>query len=504
MKPSPHAADQGLLSRIERWAPIEAELWARWTGALSPEQRSEALLPLQAALGGLAAFRHQENWPCQPPADFRAHLDAVRATYRWALELIAELGVGATSSDPAASLLALQRSLTDALRVSNRLLDLPRVQADAFQASCDLFLRDLGRNTYFQPPGPLEFANVQELVGGQHLPVELGRWRSDAAKTMMVIAFLSLLRNHRFLGIADRQIGDRQGLHRAQVVVTGSRRDLRTLTRFLLVQGVETFADELEARLLALDARHIAEARLEITQLSSDLRALREEVEGLAVEAHANVRSALDDALLAPDRSLGLAPSSERTRNGIREVRDTLKLAAKRLRSLTLPTEREVSRPSERVPRDLRQDIWAFRFIVRAFLAKAAAASLRTDDWHGSESSAFVGEFVRHFRVFGPRLAKGTGYGRRGALMRAVGALGRVDGLDAETLDRAVEECELFAEHLDQAFEDAPQSLLAPFDKRKAAAELRDYLVAARNRPSAKPVPAGAFGLPDGGHRAAG
>ncbi|MGB5683597.1 MAG: hypothetical protein WBM47_17250, partial [Polyangiales bacterium] len=126
MTPRPHLAEEGLLSWIERWAPAEAEIWARWRQSLSSEQRAHALLPLQAALAGLAAFRHLEN---HPPAaavtDFRPHLHAMRLTCAWALGLSRELGadhpperrlrpVGATTMEPSASLDALARSLGDA------------------------------------------------------------------------------------------------------------------------------------------------------------------------------------------------------------------------------------------------------------------------------------------------------------------------------------------------------------------------------------------------------
>ncbi|MBW1757520.1 MAG: hypothetical protein JRJ80_15275, partial [Deltaproteobacteria bacterium] len=55
----------------------------------------------------------------------------------------------------------------------------------------------------------------------------------------------------------------------------------------------------------------------------------------------------------------------------------------------------------------------------------------------------------------------------------------------------------LFLEHLDKALAELPQSLLAPFDKNKAAAGLRGYLSAAKDRTAADRVAAGAFGLID-------
>jgi hypothetical protein len=503
----PNAAKEGLLASAERWTPADSELWSRWRESLSAEQRADVLLPLQAALSGLVAFRHLENHPLSGPVtDFRPHLHAVRVAYGWALTLVARLrdqdaaarelqSVGEPLSEPQSSLRALERSLTDALRVSERLLELPLVDAGTFQASSDLLLRDLARNAFFHPPEPLEFSNVAELVRPESLTPQLESWKSEAAKMTMMVAFLTLLRDHRYLGIADRQIREDDGLYRAHVVVAAVRRELRTLTHFLLVQGVETFADELEARLLSVDAHHIAGARTEITRASNELRALRESVEELAMGIHAKVMSALGDELPELDPEHGYSMQSERMRNGIREVRAIAQDTAKQLRRLGQPIRTE--RRSERVQKNIHGDMWAFRFILRAFVAKASVASVDANHWSDGGSHEFIREFVRHYRVFGPRLTRASSYPRRGALTRAVSALTHDDASDATKLDIATRECVLFLEHLGEALADAPQSLLAPFDKTKAAAELRGYLAAAKDRNAADRVAAGAFGLPE-------
>ncbi len=473
MNPRPHLAEEGLLSWIERWAPAEADTWARWRQSLSSEQRADALLPLQAALAGLAAFRHLENHPpAAPAADFRPHLHAMRVTSAWALGLARELGAehaperrlrpaGATSTEPRASLDALVRSLGDALQVSERLLELPGVDPGAFAASCDLFLRDLSRNTYFRPPDPLEFANVTELLGPERFPAHLASWRDDAAKTTTIVAFLSLLRSHRYLGIADQQMSEEDGLYRAHVVLAGTRRELQTLTRFVLVQGDEV-------------------------------------LEPLAMELHDTMRTGLGDPLPALGASRGLAAPCERLRNGIREMRGAVKNAAKTLRDLSAPEKPErVERASERVQTDLQGDIWAFRFILRGFLAKASAVPPGVRGTNAAEDLRFASEFVRHFRVFGPRLAKGTGYPQRGPLTRAVSALSRRSGIDEESLGRAERECLLFVQHLDEALEGLHSCSQASFDKRRAAAELRGYLEGAKDRFSSGPPPTGTFGSGD-------
>ena len=99
MNSSRSAAEEGLLRSAahwlrsaERWAPADADIWGRWRESLRAEQRADALLPLQAVLSGLVAFRHVENHRLPAPVtDFRPHLHAAHVAYDWALQLVAQL-----------------------------------------------------------------------------------------------------------------------------------------------------------------------------------------------------------------------------------------------------------------------------------------------------------------------------------------------------------------------------------------------------------------------------
>lgn len=459
-----NAASEGLLSSAERWSPADAELWCRWRESLTAEQRSDALLPLQALLSGLVAFRDWEN-QARPGLgiDFHSHLRAVRTGYDWGLRLVARLRsngapqsalVGVPLGEPESSLRALERSLRDALRVADRLLELPGVDAGTFQEACDLFLRELGRNPFFQPPEPLEFSNAAELLQPGGLTPQLESWESESAKTATMIAFLALLRDNRFLGIADGQLLESDGVFRSHLVAAAVRRELRVLGRFLLVQGVETFANELETRLLS--------------------------VEAIATSIHTQSRSLLNDPLPEPAELGSDDLAAERMHQGIVELRATVRDAAKKLHALGRPARAErAERQSERVQRNLHQEIWAFRLILQAFLAKASASDARSNDGGGLD---FAGEFLRHFRLFGLRLSRGTKYPRRGPLTRAVSALNERDSIDEGKIALAAGECRLFLEHLDDALAELPESALEPFDKAKAAAELRAYLTAVKQQ----------------------
>lgn len=515
MTSHPPPVRPSLLAWLERWNPEDAEHWDRWRRTLSETQRHDALLPLQAALGGLVAFRHLENHAVAAPAsDLRPHLLAVHAVCEWSLRLVRDLrssdyddrplrAVAEPLPEPQRSLEELRRLLVDACRVSERLLDLPVVDTGAFAASCDLILRTLDRNAFFKPPEPLEFSNVAELIGPDHFPPELQSWTSEAAKTTTVVAFLTLLRSHRFLGIADRELAEAEedGLLRAHVVLAAVRRELRELTRFLMIQGVETYADELENRLLSTDEQHVTGVRTEVTRASRELRDLRNSVETLAMRIHDESRGQLEEPLPDPSDDQPFALLAERMRNGIRQMRRTAKSTAKELLALCAPNEEPTSQPkSERVKSHLQHDIWAFRWIGLAFVAKTTAL----EETRGSESSdtpdlEFVREFVRHFRVFGPRIARATDYAARGSLISAMSAVSRPDSVGLPTLRRAAEETKAFLVHLDHAF-DPTQG----FDKEVAAAELRGYLASAKERPKTARAAAAAFGLVDPRHAEAG
>ena len=169
MTPPTQSAEDGLLAWIERWSPADAELWATWRRTLPRATRSEVLLPLQAVLSGLVAFRQLENHPPnEGDRDFRPHLHAVGVGLEWASSLVEMLQQPDDQvrllrpsmprfKEPDESLEALRKSLRDALRINQRLLDLPVVDSGVFGSSYDFFLRDLARNAFFRPPEPLEF-----------------------------------------------------------------------------------------------------------------------------------------------------------------------------------------------------------------------------------------------------------------------------------------------------------------------------------------------------------
>lgn len=333
----------------------------------------------------------------------------------------------------------------------------------AFRTSTDVLLFDLDANRFFRPCAPLEFANVEELLGPEQPIAELYGSESPPASSASVMAFVTLLRIHRVLGIADRQIAIDEGFHRALVLAAGAHRELRTLAKFLRVQGVEALPDA------------------------------RGDVETLADRIERELECSFGSPMPEPASTRSVAMPAERLRNTIRNLRSFAKGAARELRDLSGDPRGAGVRESMRVQKDLSPDVWAFRFIARAFIAKAQALAPRRNGWDDPETFVFASEFARHFRVFGPVLAKGTGYDRRGPLTAAIGVLSNRHAIDRDRLGSAVYECQQFVAHLDAVLEERHADDVVPFDKNLAAAELREYLAAARARGDVRPA-AGAFG----------
>ena len=465
-------AAEGLFSWAERWTPAEAELWAAWRRSLSRPQRSGALLPLQAALSGLVAYGQLENHPPSSAlcSDYRPDLLAVRVTYDWALTLIDRLR-GSTlrfdmADEPSSSLSELEHALTDALRASEPLLEpllvRPPVDREAFRRCCDLFAQDLERNAFFNPPEPLEFANVDELIGADALVPKLQSRHGEAAEMMLVLAFLALLRCYRYLGVADHQIRERDGLYRAQVIASAVRRELHLVTRFLLEQGAQS-----------LPTKH---------QVA---------VDRLALEVQSIATTLLDQPLPTLKPGQAYAVHAEQMRNGLREARVALKNAAKALHGLA--RDERPTRESGTVPTQPGGELWSFRFILRAFIDKASATLALACDPARLDNVEFAEELATHFRAFGPRLIKSTRYTRKEPLVAAISALRGGANIGAAVLDRATEECGRFLRHLDQALAEAAER--HDFDKREAAAALEDYLRGVREQGAARETSAGAFGF---------
>jgi len=126
----------------------------------------------------------------------------------------------------------------------------------------------------------------------------------------------------------------------------------------------------------------------------------------------------------------------------------------------------------------LRQDVWMFAQIVRAFAIKAQQGSA-DDRWEAVQGLQYVREFLAYFRAMGYPLLRGTDYPRFNAFIAAMEALEDTDLVDPARLGRAVDECSTFYQYLQRLFDDVSKRDVlrgVPFDRREAATALRLYI----------------------------
>jgi hypothetical protein len=211
--------------------------------------------------------------------------------------------------------------------------------------------------------------------------------------------------------------------------------------------------------------------------------AIKSALEGIAGSLRLELRRAFDHELPAPGSSATEG-----------ELRATLRAATNNLRpalrksilflghtlGTNLDEERVFDDTSARreVASRLRQDVWMFAQIVRAFAAKAQQTSA-DDRWSALQSFQYVREFLAYFRAMGYPLLRATDYPHFDAFIAAMGALEDTDLVDPARLRRAVEECSTFYEYLQQLFDDVSRRDVlrgVPFNRRDAATALRLYI----------------------------
>ncbi|MBN2718828.1 MAG: hypothetical protein JXX14_23485 [Deltaproteobacteria bacterium] len=127
----------------------------------------------------------------------------------------------------------------------------------------------------------------------------------------------------------------------------------------------------------------------------------------------------------------------------------------------------------------LRRDIWMFRQILRAFVAKTRGTEAVRDRWAGLDTFRFVKTFVEYFRSMGYQLLRYSDYERFDKFMALVDRLRDGDVLEVQRLSSVVEECEAFYIYLQKMFDAVSlrrELLDEPFDTKDAARTLKLFI----------------------------
>lgn len=489
-----------------------------WYSALPWERKEETLFELEALLKGIACFGNPRNHPGQPDAksavaqDFHEHLRILRDAASRVVQLTRQL-LGdkeraytftrylesvlpedsargrliqeqLTQDTPEEALLLLRNAFGHFLDLSEGLLRLGRISNRIYSAYHGVLVREVGRNTFFNPLMALEFRQEFDRIRSVEVLDALHGIESESAHRVCALSFLTLFRGLRYLSLVDHYASEPAATRRTYIILAALRSDVRTLTRYLSRRAAEAMADGFEVELLSLNAPEITRDFDALAAEAHDLVRLRGTLENLANTLRVEIRRTFDHELPSIEDKIGereLGPqmviASAQSRATLHHAIVTL---ASELRPDAAPPDLEHDESARRATSErLRREIWMFQRILKAFLAMSESSRADPDQWVSPASFQFVRDFLGHFRAIGYQLIRSHDYGRLDPFLKALDELRDVDLVEGARIRNAIDEGAAFSEFLGELFDNvSARAELAgePFDRQAAAEMLKIYL----------------------------
>ena len=494
----------------------------RWYAQLPWEHKEESLFELEMLLKGFACFGNARNHPGPPRRvpdvahDFREELRIMRDALMQAGDQVRDL-LGEkerayvfsryletvlpedrertqlvhdqlSQDTPEAALMVLRSSFGGYLELAEGLLRLNRIPHRLYGALQSTVTREVGRNAFFNPLVALEFRPEFDRIRAPEVLEALHAIESEATHRLVALTMLTLFRGLRYVSLVERYAGQPATARRSYLILAVLRSDLRALTRFLFRQAAGIMADGLERELMEASASDIRMRHDAWTRRAAKLLSLRRTLETIANTLRIEIRKTFERELPAPadapaDDLLGplLIQASASLRATLHHAVLDLCVELAPERALPELASDEAGRRAASVR--LRRDVWMFKQILRAFLAKAdASSSSGLDHWSSAASFMYVREFLNHFRAIGYQLVRRSDYERLDHFIAAIDHLRDADLMDAAQMRDAVGECRSFYEYLERLLAQInrrEELRQIPFDKQTAADTLRVYLGAA-------------------------
>jgi hypothetical protein len=489
-----------------------------WFAALPWEAKEDTLFELEMLLKGIACYGNQRNHPGKPQAktavaqDFHEHMRVVRDashrvvaltksllgdrerayTFQRYLETVVPEDAARgklvqeqlTQDTPEDALFVMRNSFGAFLDVSEGLLRLGRIGNRLYYAHHGILVREIGRNTYFNPLMALEFRMELDRIRSAEVLDVLATVRTESAHRVLALAFLTLFRALRYTELVDRYASDPLGMRRAYVILAVLRSDVRALVKYLGQRAADSIADGFERELLLVPAREIAARHRELATEARSLGSLRSAMEAIASSLRLEIRRVYEHDLPSPESAEPEKDLGPQMVIAMAQIRASLHAAIQALCQEVRPgaplPELSADLAARRAGSDrLRREIWMFQQILRAFLAMAAVTSGSPDVWLGHTGYQFVRDFLLHFRSIGYQLVRAHDYERLDPFLRALEELRDVDLLDPARMDLAVAECRAFSKFLGNLFEKVSaraELREVAFDKGAASDMLKVYL----------------------------
>jgi hypothetical protein len=493
-----------------------------WFGRLSVEKR-DCLFETEVLLKGLACFANPRNHPGRPrkiavvSLDFHPALglfaegirrigslvrtvlgdrDKAFVFHRYLETLLPEDSARSRlvedtlgQNSPEDALFALRRGLVNLGEVTEGLLRLNRVPFRLFYATTSLAQREIAQNPFFNPLSALEFRPEYDRISSSQVLEVISHSPSDQAQRLTALAFLSLFRMLHYLDLIDRIVADPKGASaqfagRIFLTLAVLRSDARALSSYLRKKTGPQLADSFEAELMRVPASEIAQRRDSLISKGQRLIDIRGAFECIAANLRIEMRRIFEHDLPSPDDTIGEAELRSTALAATNTLRPAVQnvilflgktLGAKLEDSAVFDNQSAKRQISER----LRQNVWMFSQIVRAFAMKARHVQASDDRWGSAADFQFVKEFLAYFKAMGYPLLRASDYPHFASFMQAMNALEDADLVEPSRLESAIAECETFHVFLTQLVDQIgmrEELSGVEFDKRGAASALRLYL----------------------------
>jgi hypothetical protein len=492
-----------------------------WLSRLSPDRR-DLLFELEILLKGTACFGNPRNHPGRPrrvpivAQNFHEQLSLLRqglsrigqlarlclgerdkafVFHRYLESVLPEdaartrlLREDAAQTSPEGSMFALRRSITNLAEVTEGLLRLPRIPFRLFYATASLAQREVGQSAFFNPLSALEFRPEFDRIASSEVVELIHRVPGEHAQRLVSLTFLSLFRMLKYLKLlesaADPQACSATAAGRTYLVLAVLRSDARALASHLRKRSGDLLANSFEHELLRTPAAQIGQRYEQLLASGHRLIDVRGAFECLAANLRLELRRAFERELPSPEEAAGGIDLREAVFRCVAGLRPALQNAVLFLGKSLGTTLEEIQvfddqSARRQLSQRLRQNVWMFAQIVRAFTVKARHAQSSSEGWSKTSGLQFVREFLAYFRAMGYPLLRSGDYPRFEAFMGVINELEDTDLVDAARLERAIAECETFCGFLVALVDQISrrEELQGDaFDKRAAARTLRMYL----------------------------
>jgi len=491
-----------------------------WFARLAEEKKEEILFELEILLKGLACFANPRNHPgsgrrqTTVSHDFRQQLDHAKAGMARVVQLARVMlgdrdralvfqryletvlpednsrtrlvAANIQQESPEASLFLLRQALTNLIETGTALLRLPRLSYRVFYAHLSITMREIAQSIFFNPLSALEFRPEFDRIASQSVLEIIHGVTGEEAHRLVALTFLSLFRMLRYLRLLDAialDHSDRRVAGRSYLVLAVLRSDARALSNYLRRRAGELLAQGFSRDIGRVGVSEIGGRFDDLMHEGHRVEAVKAALLTVSSSLRVELRRAFEHELPPADEKISEADLRARLQAATSNLRPALELSVLflgRALGATLEEARVFEDFGARRSSHLRvrQNVWMFAQITRAFASKARHADPTIDRWSVPESYGFVRDYLGYFRAMGyPVLVLGD-YKRKADLLGSLAALRDTDLLDPARLDAAARECESFYDFSIQLFERLSSKELAgvPFDRQAAARTLKLYL----------------------------